>query len=75
MRHWHRLPSPALDWPKIGRQNPTPNLSIFTANVCNRHRKRYHPPPQTFATAIANVIIATALQPRDSRKFQKDVHL
>ena len=34
---------------------PCSALPLFTANVCTRHRKRLHPPSQTFASAIANV--------------------
>ena len=44
-------------WEQIlARQDLIPQKKVlFPVNVCVRHRKRLHPPSQTFASAIANV--------------------
>ena len=64
MRHWHRLPSPALDGPKSAGRilhliclSSPQTFATAIANVCNRHRKRLQPPSQTLSSAIANAII------------------
>ncbi|MDY3820344.1 MAG: hypothetical protein SOZ86_03455, partial [Bacteroidaceae bacterium] len=45
----------------IYHRHRTDDCPCQDANVCNRHCKRYKPPMQTFATAVANVCGKNAL--------------